>query len=133
MRLLTLLFILTVNPVFAFAEGEINNIDLSYFLNPPKLPWGVDPFLKSPGFAEVKTTEEKFVLNGVFFSEDSPSASINGKLVKTGDLIGDRHVEEIGENFVILRKQDSEIEINMPPLAPDHVDVAKDEETENEK
>ena len=99
------------------AFESIKEVDLNYFLNPPKLPWGVDPFLKSPGFALMPPADEKFVLNGVFYSRTSPMAIVNGKSVKIGDMVGDRQVEEIGENFVILRRDDSELEINLPPVA----------------
>jgi hypothetical protein len=125
------MLILFSTPIVAASADETgtnnfevtNNVDLKFFLNPPKLPWGVDPFLKEPGFAEVKRVDEPFVLNGIFYSENTPTAIVNGKKVKTGDLVGDRRVEEIGENFVILKKKNSEIEINLPPLA---------EESENE-
>ena len=112
---------LAFNPLLSRAEKNgfesIKEVDLNYFLNPPKLPWGVDPFLKSPGFAQVPATDEKYVLNGVFYSRANPMAIVNGKSVKNGDLIGDRLVQEIGENFVILRRDDSEVEINLPPAA----------------
>ena len=56
-------------------------------------------------------------------------AIVNGESVITGDLIGDRRVKEIGENYVILKKQDSEIELNLPPLRePASEDVDDDDE-----
>ena len=104
-------------------EGMVD-VELSHFVGPPKLPWGTDPFLKIPGFYFAKADTEKFILNGVFYNESGSLALINGKSVREGDYIGDRIVEEIGENFVILRKDGSEIEINLP-YASIHSDQEK--------
>ena len=103
------------------------DVDYSFFMTKTKLPWGVDPFLKEPGFAKVPLSEEKFELNGIIYSKNAPMAIVNGKSVGTGDHAGERFVEEIGENYVILKKQDSEIELNLPPLrGPASADVADD-------
>lgn len=104
------------------------DVDYSFFMTKAKLPWGVDPFMKEPGYAKVPTVEEKFELSGILYSKDEQIAIINGKSVQTGDQVGDRQVEEIGSNFVILRKQGSEIELNLPPVR----DPASDEEVETE-
>ena len=105
------------------------DVDYSFFMTKAKLPWGVDPFLKEPGFAKVQSVDEKFVLNGILYDKDEPMAIVNGKSVSPGDLVGDRHVEEIGENFVILKKQGSEIELNLPPLR----DPASDEDSDDDE
>ena len=103
------------------------DVDYSFFMTKTKLPWGVDPFLKEPGFAKVPLSEEKLELNGIIYSKNAPMAIVNGKSVSLGDHVGERVVEEIGENYVILKKQDSEIELNLPPLRdPASVDVADD-------
>ena len=100
------------------------DVDYSFFMTKAKLPWGIDPFQKEPGFVKVDSVEDKFVLEGVFYSKDTQMAIVNGMSVSAGDMVGDRHVEEIGENYVILRKQDSEIELNIPPIR----DPASDED-----
>ena len=107
------------------------DVDYSFFMTKAKLPWGVDPFQKEPGFSKVQSVEEKFVLNGILYSKDEPIAIVNGKSVGAGDMVGDRHVEEIGENFVILKKQGSEIELNLPPLRDPASDDDSDDDEEN--
>jgi hypothetical protein len=109
------------------------DVDYSFLMTKTKLPWGVDPFLKEPGFAKVQISEEKFELNGIIYSKNAPMAIVNGKSVGIGDHVGERLVEEIGENYVILKKQDSEIELNLPPLrAPASMNAVEDED-EDEK
>ena len=117
--------------VVSWAENfeHLIDVDYSFFMTKTKLPWGVDPFEKEPGFAKVESVEEKFTLSGILYSKDEPMAIVNGESVITGDLIGDRRVKEIGENYVILKKQDSEIELNLPPLRePASEDVDDDDE-----
>jgi hypothetical protein len=127
-----------LKPVFAAPKPPVTtsqfehmvDVDYSFFLTNAKIPWGVDPFLKEPGFAKVPAVQEKFVLEGIFYSKDEPLAIVNGKSVGTGDLVGDRHVEEIGENYVILKKQDSEIELNLPPVRDPASEADSDDEDE---
>ncbi len=95
---------------------RLMDVDYSFFMTSAKLPWGVDPFQKEPGFAKVPKIEDKFELTGIFYSKDQPMAVVNGRSVGTGDIVGDRKVEEIGENYVILKKHDSAIELNLPPV-----------------
>lgn len=107
------------------------DVDYSFFMTKAKLPWGIDPFQKEPGFAKVPAVDEKYVLEGILYSKDEPMAIVNGKSVGAGDVVGDRHVEEIGENYVILKKQGSEIELNLPPLRnPASEDDSDDDDEE---
>lgn len=117
----------------ANAEGfeRLIEVDYSFFMTKAKLPWGVDPFLKEPGFVKIQSVEEKFVLTGIFYSKDQPMAIVNGISVGTGDQVGDRKVEEIGENYIILKKQNSEIELNLPPLREPASDETDDEGDES--
>ncbi len=108
----------------------ITDIDLGFFLTNPKLPWGDDPFLKEPGFALVAPSNEKFILGGIAYTKSNPMAVVNGKTVHTGDQVGDRKIAEIGDNYVILKKHNSEIEINLPPLRDDDEDADSDEDEE---
>lgn len=115
-------------------EYEIlSDIDLGFLLNQPKIPWGEDPFLRQAGFTIASSEDDKFSLSGVLFGEKSPMAIINGKMVEEGAKIGSRFVKQIGPNFVILKKKNSEIELTLPALpetvtAEDYVDP--DEESQ---
>ncbi len=104
----------------ALAEGPafdlITDMDVGYLLVNPKLPWGVDPFLKEPGFATIPEVKDKFKLGGIMYDKSQPMAVVNGKSVHVGDFVEDRMIERIGENYVILKKQSSEIEISLPPI-----------------
>lgn len=107
----------------------ITDIDLGFFASPPKLPWGGDPFLKQPGFAKVTAAPAHFTLGGIVFSQDIPMAIVNGKKVKIGDQVEDRQVSDIGDNYVLLKKQGSEIELTLPPLQDEVDDDQVREET----
>lgn len=107
----------------------IYDLDLSYFLVNPKLPWAGDPFEKYPGFAPVIEGGEKFALTGIIYNSDSPVAIINTQTVRIGDAVGSRVVCDIGENYVILKRGGSEIELNLP--TPDqNWDYGEDEESQ---
>jgi hypothetical protein len=110
----------------------IPDIDLGFLLVQPKLPWGNDPFLKNPGFAEAKTAEEKFVLVGIAWSEDEPMAVINGRAMVEGDQIGTRTIATIGKNYVLLEKGESSIELVLPPSPADSRSPSS-EDDENDK
>ncbi|MBU6374524.1 MAG: hypothetical protein KGQ59_00870 [Bdellovibrionales bacterium] len=80
----------------------------------PELTWGRDPFLKQPGFALNEFDEPKWELVAVFFDDETSEAIINGKRVRAGDEIQGRVVEEIGQNYVLLSRDDSVLELNLP-------------------
>ncbi len=105
----------------------ISEVDFSFFLTNPKLPWGSDPFLKQPGYIKQNGPNQDYSLNGIVYSKNIPMAVINGKIVKEGDRVNDRRVSLIGDNFVILKKQDSEIELVMPPIMDEGSDDAEEE------
>lgn len=109
------------------------DVDYSFFGTRTKMQWGVDPFQKEPGFAKVNESEEKLELNGILYSDEEPTAIINGQNVVTGDVIGNRRVEEIGENYVILKRNGSEIELNLPPVQDPLPDEDQDDDEEKEK
>jgi|GEM_PF-4756385 len=111
----------------------ISDVDYGFIMGQPRIPWGEDPFLRNPGFAAVSSADEKFTLGGILFSKHSPSAVVNGKMVQEGDLIGTRVVKKIGQNYVILKRKNSEIELSLPPVSDDFPDEAPagDEEDES--
>jgi type II secretory pathway component PulC len=110
------------------AFETISEVDFSYFLTNPKLPWGQDPFHKQPGFVSMPQAEENLNLSGIVYSKNIPMAVINGKIVKEGDRVNDRKVSLIGDNFVILKKKDSEIELSLPPIVDDGSENEEDGE-----
>lgn len=109
---------------------SISEVDLSFFMTNPKLPWGSDPFRKNPGYMNLPKADEgsQYSLGGIIYSKNVPMAVINGKTVKEGDRVGDRMVSIIGDNFVILKKKDSELELTLPPLADEGSDSSVGEE-----
>ena len=84
--------------------------------------WGNDPFLKGPGYVKISVEPPVYTLNGIAYSEEDPIAVVNGKTVHVGETVGERWVSEIGENFVLLKKGASELEINLPPIPEDSED-----------
>jgi hypothetical protein len=136
-RALLRLSLLILIPGSAFAGDQdfdvISDVDFGFIMGQPKIPWGEDPFQRIPGFAQVPSAEEKFTLGGIMFSKQSPSAVVNGKMVQEGDLIGSRVVKRIGENYVILKRKQSEIELTLPPVADEFPDDGRDEEEEEEE
>lgn len=69
-----------------------------------KEPWGSDPFRvvksrKSPG---QKESALKWVLSGILYNSSSPTAIINKKPVKQGDLINGARVVRIDKKTVTL-------------------------------
>jgi hypothetical protein len=134
LSVLQVVLILAMIPVAAFGGDQdfdvISDVDYGFIMGQPKIPWGEDPFLRIPGFASVPSSEEKFTLGGVMFSKQSPSAVVNGKMVQEGDLIGSRVVKRIGENYVILKRKQSEIELTLPPVTDEFPDDGRDEEEE---
>jgi hypothetical protein len=123
-RLVLITLVYLTNPMVVKAEEKdtlklesISETDLSFFTSNPKLPWGDDPFEKQPGYALVKAEENPFKLDGILYNKKEPIALINGKSLKVGERVKDRTVVSIGENFVVLKKKDSEIELVLPPIS----------------
>lgn len=138
MKRVGLILLIALAPAsFARAADEsgadyeiIPDLDIGFLMSQPKLPWGEDPFLMQPGFANVPQKGEKFVLSGVLYGKKSPMAVINGKMVEEGAIVDGRLVQRIGENFVILKKNESEIQLTLPPLIDEMPDLAGSEEGE---
>ncbi len=51
---------------------------------------------------------EKFVLNGIFYSEQDSYAIVNNQVVKEGDIINEAVVAKINENNVLMRTSDGQ-------------------------
>ena len=95
-------------------EG-VYDIDLGFLKRNPELAWGMDPFERIPGFAQINKDERAPRLEGVFFNARHPSALIDGEEYDVGDEIGSRKIAEIGKNYVLLERGDSLIELTIPP------------------
>jgi hypothetical protein len=136
MRVLLLSLLMGVNSLASSREDRnyefISEVDLGFLMTQPRFPWGEDPFLRKPGFSIVSSDPEKFVLSGVLTGAGVPMAVVNGKKVEAGDRIGTRIVKEIGPNFVILKKKDSEIELTIPS-AVEEIPEDESDEPEDEK
>jgi len=85
----------------------------------PSFNWAHDPFRKKPGYSVNSFTEPQFTLAAVIYEGADSEALINGRRVRVGDEIGGRIIEEIGPNYVLLSKDDSVLELNLPTSEPD--------------
>ncbi len=82
-----------------------------------KLAWGRDPFYKSVDENE-KPMEEPvqapgWVLGGILWDETNPSAVINKKIVRHGDIVNGARVVKINKNLVTLEKDSLEFTLNI--------------------
>jgi len=69
--------------------------------------------LSSIPSAEVKKeSQTKFILNGVFFSQEEGSALINNRIVKVGDEIGGAIVKQIKLNEVELEVDGQSVKLS---------------------
>ncbi len=101
------------------ALDTIVDIDYSFFLANPAMPWLSDPFRKNPGIAAFPHKDRVYHLQGIAFKGARSSAIIDGKSIRVGDILGDRRIAEIGPNFVVLEKGDSQIQLVLPPAGAD--------------
>ncbi len=106
----------------AQAIEPLCDLDTGFLAVSLEMPWGTDPFLKTPGFAHEKQEETLPVLDGVVYSRTEPMAIINGESVLVGDRIDGRTVQSIGRNYVVLKKGDSLRELVLPPVDPEEED-----------
>jgi hypothetical protein len=89
--------------------------DASYLSRLPAPLWGPDPFRRRPGYAPVTESEPNYVLSAVLHDGSDSQAIVNDQVVRIGDEVGWRTVEEIGPNYVLLSdSKDSLIELNLP-------------------
>jgi hypothetical protein len=70
--------------------------------------------LKRPGFALNEEAEPSWSLSAVFFDGPESEAIVNGTRVRIGEEVLGRIVEDIGPNYVLLSKNDSVLELNLP-------------------
>jgi hypothetical protein len=115
----TCLFLLIAaiqTPAWASIELDpLVDVDPSYLSSDVTVPWSGNPFRKVAGYAKIQAKEEEFVLGGIVYNSSDPIAIVNDEEVGVGDMIGDRVVDTIGKNYVVLRKGDSLKELVLPP------------------
>ncbi|NDD91981.1 hypothetical protein EBZ37_07855 [bacterium] len=99
----------------------------------PELTWGRDPFIKKPGFGPSEVEETKWDLVAIVYDGPESEAIINGKRVHMGDEIGGRLVDEIGQNFVLLTRGDSVLELNLPASTEAGSSIRIEEDEPQEK
>ncbi len=107
--------VLAASPGSSQRTTEKWDHESSFLSQFPKPAWGPDPFLRRPGHAPLAETEPTYELSAVLHDGADSQAIINDQLVRMGDEIGWRTVEEIGPNYVLLSDaQDSVIELTLP-------------------
>jgi hypothetical protein len=114
--------LLLLLPVALIAEESvspaietISDVNFEFLMGNPKTAWGPDLFNKKPGFAEFAPIEEKYTLQGIAYNPSGSTAIIDGKAVRSGDIVGERKVIEIAPSYVVLEKGDSQIQLVLSP------------------
>ena len=102
-----------IRPMAEDAFQSITDVDLTFLLSSPKVPWHGDPFLRKPGFHFVEDKNEKMVLDGIAWDREAPIAIINGKTVMVGQWVEESRVSEIGKTYVLLESGKSTIELSI--------------------
>lgn len=72
-----------------------------------KLEWGSDPFFRNPGTSSespATVVPPNWVLGGILYDRDNPSAIINHTIVRGGDFINGARVVQIDKSSVRLEK-----------------------------
>ncbi len=82
-----------------------------------KLAWGRDPFYRSVDENKKPTGEPVqtpgWILSGILWDETNPSAVINKKIVRHGDIVNGAKVVRIHKNLVTLEKDNLEFTLNI--------------------
>ena len=84
-------------------------IDIEHYLT---LNWGRDPFyLAKKGASSIVSDEVQngWILNGILFNKETPSAVINKKIVGVGSEINGAKIIDITKTKVTMEKENSEI------------------------
>ncbi len=91
--------------------------DSSHLNKKIKYKWGTDPFYKTPGFVARTKKRKPLKLEAVLHSNNERSlAVINGKTVFVNTIINGYVVKNIGTNFVVVKKNNSLIELQLQPI-----------------
>lgn len=100
--------------ILATPEGEVIS-DVDAGLNSdPELPWSTDPFIKIPGnIARPAEDDSDIALQATSLAGNRPSAIINDRILQAGDKVKDRYIREIGNEYVLMEKGGSIIEVGL--------------------
>jgi type II secretory pathway component PulC len=103
----------TVKQITA-VEKSVEAIDIAKY---DKLSWGRDPFYrftaKKTGQVDQPEAVVGWELGGILWSENNPSAVINKKIVRHGDIVNGARVVKISKDIVILEKDNTEFTLNI--------------------
>jgi len=101
-------------PVGSATQAHLDQTDLDRVA---AAGWGYDPFRPAIK-AVVEPTDNskkdlKWVLSGIIYNERSPMAVINGRMVRTGDVINDARVVAIEPKSVLLERDGQHITLKV--------------------
>ncbi len=98
----------------AATPKPVSSVDIEEYT---KLTWGRDPFYRSVDKKAKPTVEPEpalgWILGGILWNEKSPSAVINKKIVRHGDIVNGAKVVKIDKNLVTLEKDNLEFTLNI--------------------
>jgi len=96
------------------AEKPTGTIDMYMY---EKLEWGRDPFYRQTVKKTARIDEPEPIpgweLGGILWNENNPSAVINKKIVRHGDIINGARVVQIHKDIVTLKKDNTEFTLNI--------------------
>jgi hypothetical protein len=95
------------------AEKPSESIEVEKY---SKLEWGTDPFFWDPGMSDETpsvTIERTWILGGILYRGNNPSAVINRRIVRSGDLIDGATVVQIHKSSVRLEKDGLEFTLTL--------------------
>jgi hypothetical protein len=82
-----------------------------------KLTWGPDPFYRSVNKKSDPVDKPKptpgWILGGILWNDKNPSAVINKKIVRHGDIVNGAKVVKIYKNLVALQKDSTEFTLTI--------------------
>ncbi|MBF0299931.1 MAG: hypothetical protein HQK51_14495 [Oligoflexia bacterium] len=132
---LMIIFLFLINFI-SFANIQIiSDINDSQMQKDIEYNWGNDPFIKNVGyFHNLYPINKKYILSGIVQTGDNLAAIINKVILHKNQYIDDYLIKEIGKNYVLIEKDNSIIELQLPPIkeVKQNIQDAKNN-NENEK
>ncbi len=98
----------------AATQKTVDSFDIDEYT---KLTWGSDPFYRSVNKKARPVDKPEptlgWILGGILWNEKNPSAVINKKIVRHGDIVNGAKVVKINKNLVTLHKDNTEFTLNI--------------------
>lgn len=98
----------------ASAKKPAESFDIDEYT---KLTWGHDPFYRSVNKKAKPTDKSKpmprWILGGILWNDKNPSAVINKKIVRHGDIVNGAKVVKINKTKVALQKDSTEFTLTI--------------------